>query len=333
MSDVPILDAATYRRWCAYLEEATGIVLGDGKDYMITTRLAGLRERTGAADFAALLELVAAAGDRYRQEVVDALTTNETTWFRDRAPFTALRDHVLPGIGRQFAAGDRHNLRVWCAACSSGQEPYSLAMTVLEHAEAHPGFPLDRVAILATDISRRALAQARTGVYGSLEMSRGLTPTHRERFFDRVGDRWAIRPAVRKLVTYRSFNLLDDPAPLGSFDLIFCRYVAIYFDPEAKARLLRRLRGVLRPGGLLFLGATESLPRHRELALTPVRLAGATCYRAEGADRPPHDERTNRGTSDRPREGKPTDGGTADDPMDPARIAAEMDRIRELLRG
>ena len=312
MNTTPRVDTATYRRWRDYLEQSTGIALGEEKGYLIETRLAGLLERTGVADFAALLDLIRKDEQRYRQEVIDALTTHETTWFRDESPFAAVADHLLPAFARELAAGERQRLRFWCAACSTGQEPYSLAITLLEYAERHPEFPLDRVSLLATDISTRAVAHARAGVYTDLEISRGLSPQRRERFFDKVGNRWAIKPTVRRLVEYRPYNLMDDLSPLGTFDVIFCRYVAIYFAPPVKRRLLQALRDVLRPGGYLFLGTTESPASPRALDLLPEKLAGAPCFRA----------------------GEPTPAAAPEmKGMDPARIAADMARIRELLES
>jgi chemotaxis protein methyltransferase CheR len=183
--------------------------------------------------------------------IVEALTTNETSWFRDSAPFTALRQHVLPPL--VSARGPAARLRIWSGACSTGQEPYSIAMTLTEALPPSMSFE-----ILATDLSTEVLERARSGTYSQLEVNRGLPAPMLVRHMTRVGTDWKVGDDLRRTITFKQHNLLD-PAPAGGpFDVIFLRNVLIYFDLPTKKAILGRLRQVLRPDGVLVLGAAET---------------------------------------------------------------------------
>jgi chemotaxis protein methyltransferase CheR len=187
-------------------------------------------------------------------EVVEAMTTNETFFFRDRIPFDHVRDTVLPAL---IAARARERrIRIWCTAASTGQEPYSLAMTLVAMADRLAGF---RVEILATDIAGEVLERAKTGVYTQFEVQRGLPIQLLLKHFSQTGEMWQISPALRAMVQFRPLNLLNDFTPLGTFDLVFCRNVLIYFDQETKTGVLNRLARQMPADGYLVLGAAETV--------------------------------------------------------------------------
>jgi chemotaxis protein methyltransferase CheR len=225
----------------------SAIQLDKGKEYLVESRLAPLARSAGLVDVDAYVRVLR-ANTGLHDEVVEALTTNETSWYRDVAPFTALRTAVLPGI----AATGRTHVRVWSAACSSGQEPYSIAMTVADH------FPGMSLAITATDLSEAVLHKGRSGQYTQLEVNRGLPAPALVKHFARAGAMFEIAPALRRQVTFKRHNLLDQPPPGGPFDIVFLRNVLIYFDVATKREVLRRVRAALAPGGYLFLGAAET---------------------------------------------------------------------------
>jgi chemotaxis protein methyltransferase CheR len=185
--------------------------------------------------------------------VVEAMTTNETFFFRDRIPFDHLRQTVLPGLVQ--ARANRRALRIWCAASSTGQEPYSIAMCIKEFA------PLARwrVEIVATDLSHGVLEKSKAGIFSQFEVQRGLPIQMLVKYFTQTGDLWQINADIRAMVQHRQLNLLQDFSHLGSFDVIFCRNVLIYFDQETKTAIFDRLAGVLEPDGVLALGAAESV--------------------------------------------------------------------------
>jgi chemotaxis protein methyltransferase CheR len=247
---------ADYEAIHEFLERNAGIRLGAGKEYLVTSRLGRLLRAHGLTDFPELVKQLRAAGSRQLQvAVVDAMTTNETFWFRDPVHYRILTEVVEP----QTAA---RGLRIWSAACSTGQEPYTLAM-VLQEARAGRG-PIANT-IIGTDISTLALAQARQGRYCGLSAARGLTDQQRQRYFEQHGDCLDVRPEYRRGVEFREFNLLRPFETLGRFDVVFCRNVLIYFSAERKRDILERIARVLNPGGHLFLGSTESINGHGDL--------------------------------------------------------------------
>jgi chemotaxis protein methyltransferase CheR len=242
-------EAFAYVRDLVLRESA--IVLDTGKEYLVEARLSPLARDAGQADVNAFVgNLRGRPTAAATRQVVEALTTNETSWFRDGDPFTTLRTTVLPELA---LARPARRLRVWCAACSSGQEPYSVAMTALD-TPALLGCSLD---VLATDLSEEMLERARSGRYSQLEVNRGLPATTLVKHFVRDGASWRISPAVASAVTFRQLNLMRPFPPLGRFDVVFLRNVLIYFDLPTKRDILGRIRQVLAPDGYLFLGAAE----------------------------------------------------------------------------
>jgi chemotaxis protein methyltransferase CheR len=253
----------------------SAIVLEPGKEYLVEARLLPVARKVGVDGLAALVSMLRTAPETgaLHAQIIDALTTNETSWFRDRHPFDAVTDHALPEI---LAAGrpDR-TLRIWSAAASSGQEAYSLVMIVNDRLVMHPGWRLD---LLATDLSSEILAQARSGIYSQLEVNRGLPASLLVRHFDRNGAAWQIKEPLRRAVTFRSMNLAAPFPTVHQMDIIMLRNVLIYFDMETKRRVLAQVRRVLRPGGYLFLGAAETT-LNIDSAYERVQLGRATAYR------------------------------------------------------
>lgn len=256
------IGAREFDRLREFLERETSISLGDDKAYLVETRLSEIMSAHGIGDYGALM--LALQGDRprgVRDLVIDAMTTNETLWFRDGAPFDLFRDHFLPAWAGEIAAGTRQKIRIWSAACSTGQEPYSLAMTYHDAARRFPALRPECLEIVATDLSDSALASARSGSYGGLALQRGLPEGCLERHFTPAADgRYVVRREVRERVSFRKFNLKDSFITLGSFDMVLARYVLIYFQDEFKREVLRKAHGALERGGSLFLGSSESLP-------------------------------------------------------------------------
>ncbi|MBR9787349.1 MAG: protein-glutamate O-methyltransferase [Vibrionaceae bacterium] len=244
-----------YRDFSRFLEAQCGIVLGDSKQYLVRSRLSPLVTKFKLASLSNLLRDVVSGRNReLRIAAVDAMTTNETLWFRDTYPFTVLAEKLLPEV-----AANKRPIKIWSAASSSGQEPYSIAMTILESQQRKPGF-LPNISITATDISTSMLEMCRTGVYDNLALGRGLSPERRRTFFEETSDgRMKVKDNVKRLVNFRSQNLLDSYALVGKFDIIFCRNVLIYFSPEMKSKVLNQMANQLNPGGYLLLGASESL--------------------------------------------------------------------------
>ena len=231
----------------------SGLVLTPDKSYLMETRLSPIARKESLASVA---ELAAAArlrrDERLVWQITDALTTNETYFFRDRKPFDILRDRLIPEL--QQARADRH-LRIWCAAASTGQEAFSIAMMLDDLRAAGRGVDVE---IIATDLSERVLEKARAGLYTQFEVQRGLPVRMLIRHFEKVGDLWRIADRIRAMVRFQRFNLLDDLRPLGVFDIIVCRNVLIYFDPDAKRQTLEKIAAQSADDGVLILGTSES---------------------------------------------------------------------------
>jgi len=241
-----------------FLEKSCGILLGSNKQYLVSSRLNKLMEQQGLKSLGDLVRKIQAQPrSGLREQVVDAMTTNETLWFRDAYPFEVLKNRVLPELLKN-ASGQR--LRIWSAACSSGQEPYSLSMTIDEYERNNPSLGKTGVQIVATELSSTMLAACKAAEYDSLAIARGLSTERLQRYFDvKAPGRWAVKPAIRSRVEFRALNLLDSYAVLGKFDIVFCRNVLIYFSADVKKDILRRIHATLKPGGYLFLGASEAL--------------------------------------------------------------------------
>ncbi|WPX89653.1 protein-glutamate O-methyltransferase CheR [Pseudomonas asiatica] len=256
-----------FEQFRVFLEKACGILLGENKQYLVSSRLNKLMEQQGIKSLGELVQRIQAQPrGGLREQVVDAMTTNETLWFRDTYPFEVLKNKVIPEFIRNNP-GQR--LRMWSAACSSGQEPYSISMAIDEFERSNLGQLKMGAQIVATDLSGTMLTNCKTGEYDSLAIARGLSQERLQRYFDTKGPgRWAVKPSIRSRVEFRSFNLLDSYASLGKFDVVFCRNVLIYFSAQVKKDILLRIHSTLKPGGYLFLGASEALnglPDHYQM--------------------------------------------------------------------
>ncbi len=239
----------------AYLKQRSGLMLGAEKRYLIESRLGPVCRRFSLAtlhDLVATLKL--ARNPVIERAVVEAMTTNETFFFRDRAPFDLFRDVLLPRALAARAATRR--LRIWCAAASSGQEPYSIAMLLQEAAPRLAGW---QVEIIGTDLSTEVLEKAKLGLYSHFEVQRGLPVQLLVKYFTQVGEQWRINPSIAGMVDFRLLNLLQGFDHLGQFDIVFCRNVLIYFDAPTKSDVLRRLAKALAPDGAVVLGAAETV--------------------------------------------------------------------------
>ena len=243
-----------YEYLCRFLKECSGLVLAADKEYLVENRLMPVARRNGCANIGELIQRIKAyAPDALKIEVTEAMMNNESFFFRDKIPFERLGDTVLPDLVAKRAA--RKQIRIWCAACSTGQEPYSLAMLL----DDQPGLAGWQIDILATDISNDALEQAKSGVYSQFEVQRGLPIQMLMRHFEQADDQWQIGERLRKRVHFRQINLLSDFAFLGMFDIVFCRNVLIYFDHATKINVLDRVRRIMPGDGYLVLGAAETM--------------------------------------------------------------------------
>lgn len=245
-----------YEAFKTFLQDACGILLGDNKQYLVKSRLRRILEEHQLTTLGELLGRLNRAGHSNLKEVViDAMTTNETLWFRDNHPFRILQEKLLP----EFA--DRNSmqpLRIWSAACSTGQEPYSVSMIIEEYRRQRPG-KLRDVKLTATDISKSVLEVARKGEYEMIAIGRGLSPERQKQFFTpSLNGGWQIRPQIKSMVEFKELNLLERYM-FGKFDIVMCRNVLIYFSAELKKDILTRIHATLNPGGYLILGASESL--------------------------------------------------------------------------
>ncbi|MBN1844054.1 MAG: protein-glutamate O-methyltransferase CheR [Sedimentisphaerales bacterium] len=235
-----------------------GIVLDESKGYLIESRLSRLAQQAGCLSFADLRNRIVLQHDnQLANRVIDAITTQETMFFRDTSPFNALQFKVIPDlVDLKMQSGGLRRLRIWSAACSTGQEPYSIAISLRE---ILPDIHRWDIKILATDISDAAIRQASLGYYQPHEIQRGLKPALLNKYFLSQNPGWKIRDEIRAYVTFRRLNLLQPLVGLGSFDIIFCRNVAIYFNPEDRRRLFLGLTRLLSPHGYLFVGSSELL--------------------------------------------------------------------------
>lgn len=269
-----------YQEFREFLESASGIALGDNKQYLVNSRLGGLVTEMGLSSMGELVGRVKSdTKSGLRERIVDAMTTNETLWFRDHFPFEILKSHILP----ELAALRTRPARIWSAACSSGQEPYSMSMIIQEYLQTKPGSLPRDVQIIATDISSSVLKDAKEGLYDAMALARGLSEERKKRFFDNKGKGWQVKPEIRKRITFSEMNLMKkDYLALGKFDVIFCRNVLIYFSSELKREILKRFAQILEPGGYVCLGASESMSGYVDFFET-VRYQGGLIYRLKKA--------------------------------------------------
>ncbi len=251
------LSPAEYQEFRQFLEHQCGIVLGENKLYLVKSRLSPLMTKFNIDSLSELVKKSMKISERaLRAAVIDAMTTNETLWFRDTYPFEILANRVLPEFKNNSGP-----VKIWSSACSSGQEPYSMAMTYLEYKAKNPGALKGGIRITATDISNKVLEQCAIGEYDSLAIARGLSAERQKKFFTEGSKPGSmkVKDEVKSFVQFRHLNLLDSYALLGKFDIIFCRNVLIYFSADVKRKIIAQFRQSLNPGGYLFLGASESI--------------------------------------------------------------------------
>jgi len=250
------LDDKSYHQFRIFLEQQCGIVLGESKQYLVKSRLSPLMAKFDIASLSDLVEQTLNPVKRQlRAAVIDAMTTNETLWFRDEYPFELLKKRILAEF-----KGQRTPLKIWSAASSSGQEPYSIAMAIYEYQQANPGAFPGGVQIIGTDISNTMLDHCKYAHYDSLALSRGLSAERKKQFFETSDNGMLkVKDVIKNMVSFRQLNLLNSYSLMGRFDLVFCRNVLIYFSPELKTKIISQIHGSLNNGRYLFLGASESL--------------------------------------------------------------------------
>ena len=264
------MKADTFARFTAFLEQHSGILLSADKQYLVETRLSRLARAQGHASVEALVEALLSRRDRaLARDVVDAMTTNETLWFRDGYPFTALEKKFFP----EAAAAKKSHYRIWSAACSTGQEAFSISITAEEQR-----VPFN-VEIVGTDISKPVIEKARKGVFDDLSLGRGLSPERKRQYFVKTAEGWKISPTIGRRVQFREGNLLDLRPEARRYDLVFCRNVLIYFSRDTKAKIIDRIADTLVPGGHLILGASESLTQLSDRFANERLPTGGTAYR------------------------------------------------------
>ncbi|OKO82044.1 protein-glutamate O-methyltransferase CheR [Bradyrhizobium sp. AS23.2] len=237
-----------------FLRDHSGLDLSADKQYLIESRLLPLARKAGLSGIGELVQKLQGGSGALITNVVEAMTTNETFFFRDKVPFDHFRDTIMPEVIK--ARAGRRSVRIWCAAGSTGQEPYSLAMCLREMGAALTGW---RVEIIATDLSQEVLEKAKSGVYSQFEVQRGLPIQMLVKYFKQTGETWQINPELRAMIQHRQLNLLHDFTQLGTFDVIFCRNVLIYFDQDTKINIFNRLARQIEPDGFLVLGAAETV--------------------------------------------------------------------------
>lgn len=237
------------------LKTRSGLVLGPEKGYLLESRLTPVARLRGLNTLSELVALIRSKKDEaLLAEITEAMTINESFFFRDNVPFDNLGQHVLPAL--RAARANTRSLRIWCAACSTGQEPYSIAMMFNEQKAMWAGWNIE---IIGTDLSSHAVNRARAGLYSQFEVQRGLPIRHLMNHFVKSGEHWQLSQDIRNMVKFRNYNLLDPLSPLGVFDVIFCRNVLIYFDPPTKGKVLDAMRRQMPADGSLFLGAAETV--------------------------------------------------------------------------
>jgi chemotaxis protein methyltransferase CheR len=235
------------------LKERLGLDLSADKQYLVESRLVPLARKASLPGIPDLVQKMKGGAEALTAEVVEAMTTNETFFFRDKVPFDHLKEAVLPALIQARAA--RRSIRIWCAASSTGQEPYSIAM-ILKETPALSGW---RTEIVATDLSQAVLEKSKAGIFSQFEVQRALPIQLLVKYFKQTGELWQLNADIRAMVQHKQLNLLQDFSHLGTFDVIFCRNVLIYFDQDTKTRIFERMSRMIEPDGALVLGAAESV--------------------------------------------------------------------------
>lgn len=274
------VDQAEFDQFRLFLEDACGISLGENKQYLVTNRMRRLMDDNKIVSFAELVRILKSGSNRkLKDEVIDAMTTNETFWFRDIYPYEHLKNILFPQLmgptNKAFGP-----VRIWSAACSSGQEPYSISMMAEEFRQKNMGSLPKQVQIVATDLSSTVLDQARKGEYDKLSVMRGLSNERLDKFFDKTLDgNWRVKSFVKERIEFRPINLMDSYSALGKFDIVFCRNVLIYFNADLKRQILQKIHASLKPQGILYLGSSEGLAGAADL-FEMVRCDPGILYKA-----------------------------------------------------
>lgn len=244
-----------YQFLTEYLLNSSGLSLGDGKEYLLESRLLPLAQSMDLTDVSALVEKLKNENtESLRSSVTEAMTTNETSFFRDKTPFKEMADVLLPGLIK--ARQHEKRLRIWCVAASTGQEPYSIVMQIKE---SFPELDSWRIDILGTDIDTVALSRCQEGVYSQFEVQRGLPIQYLMKHFDQIEHGWKVKPHLQENIRWQQMNLLNEFYNLGPFDIVFCRNVLIYFETKTKGQILDRISKTIRSDGYLYLGAAETV--------------------------------------------------------------------------
>lgn len=274
------VDQAEFDQFRQFLEDACGISLGDNKQYLVTNRMRRIMDDHKIASFGDLVRnLRQGLNRKLKEQVIDAMTTNETFWFRDVYPYDHLKSTLFPQLmtpnHKMFGP-----IRIWSAACSSGQEPYSISMMAEEFKLKNMGALPRQVQIVATDLSTTVLEQARVGEYDKLSVMRGLSNERLDKFFDKtVEGNWKVKSILRDRIDFRPINLMDSYGALGKFDIVFCRNVLIYFNADLKRQILQKIHAALKPQGILYLGSSEGLAGAADL-FEMVRCEPGILYKA-----------------------------------------------------
>lgn len=249
------MKVADFEIYKSMLYERSGLVITPDKSYLLDSRLTPIAKKWGHPTLEAMtLQLRALPDEALIKDIVEAMTTNETSFFRDAKPFQIFQDTVMPHMLE--ARKSRRTMRIWCAACSSGQEPYSLAMILKDKENELRGW---RFEIIATDLSEEILATAKKGSYSQFEVQRGLPIQYLMKYFTQVGETWQLKDEIKNMVKFSTFNLLGEMSRMGTFDVIFCRNVLIYFDERTKASVLEKMERQMESDGFLFLGGAETV--------------------------------------------------------------------------
>jgi len=281
------LSDSEFKDLSEFIHKICGISIPTTKRYLIEQRLEPIVTERGCSTYDEYYQKLVAnrfyAGDK---ELIEAITTNETSFFRDRHPFDAMESHVLPELivrlkeqkFKQLAGSQK--IKIWSAASSYGQEVYSIAMTIDKVIKSPQvkNVTLNDFSILGTDISNDAISFAKNGLYSKLEVSRGLSVEDRNVYFDQVSDSWGVKPALKRIVQFRLLNLMNSFSILGSFDIVFCRNVLIYFDLEARTKIIKQIYSMLPDDGYLILGSSENL-YGVESDFKSERIEGTVVYR------------------------------------------------------
>ncbi len=254
------IEANEFRLLRDYIEKHCGIRVDENKSYLIETRLTALMVENGCKTYTEFYYKALADTTRTLQEkIIDAMTTNETLWFRDESPFSVLKNVLLPEYIKELSEGKRQKVRIWSAACSTGQEPYSMGITIQELLKGNRNVKPEQFEIVATDISPTVLFLARAGRYDPIVIARGLSDEMRNRYFVQQGKVWIINDTIKNMVTFKKLNLQEDFSFIGKQDIVFCRNVMIYFSDQFKKEIFSKIARLLRPSGYLFVGASESV--------------------------------------------------------------------------